>query len=115
MNLRKLLLALTSVLVLFCVVALAGSDEASPETKAKEKSAKKKGVKLPPCAACAALVASFEAGIKRTARGNLAGGDTRYCSLFNIQQSYYNKYAYCILELKRLESQNICKLWQSNN
>jgi len=75
---RKLLLALTSVLVLFCVVALAGSDEASPETKAKEKSAKKKGVKLPPCAACAALVASFEAGIKRTARGNLAGGDTSW-------------------------------------
>ena len=113
MNLRKLLLALTSVLVLFCVVALAGSDEASPETKAKEKSAKKKGVKLPPCAACAALVASFEAGIKRTARGNLAGGDTRYylvhsIQLANIQQSYYKKYAYSICYRVRLESQNIC-------
>ena len=38
----------------------------SPETK--EKNAKKKSVKLPPCAACTVLVGSFEAGMKRTSR-----------------------------------------------
>ena len=44
----------------------------------KELKEQRKTTKLPPCAACNALVKSFEAGMKRTSRGKLEGGDTAW-------------------------------------
>jgi len=69
-------LVVTAALALVTFQGAAAGEKGSVE--AKEKSSKKKAVKLPPCAACAALVSSFEAGLKRTSRGNLAGGDTSW-------------------------------------
>ena len=65
----------TICLILLISGALAKSkeDEAKKEIKEAKKSAK-----LPPCAACNALVSSFQAGMKRTARGKLGGGDTAW-------------------------------------
>ena len=61
------------VVLLLVILALgANCDEA------KDKAEKRKAIKLPPCSACSALVGSFEAGLKRTARGKLEGGDTQW-------------------------------------
>ena len=44
----------------------------------KELKEQRKTARLPPCAACNAFVKSFEAGMKRTSRGKLEGGDTAW-------------------------------------
>ena len=63
-----------------CILLLiSGSLAKSKEDEAKrEIKEAKKTAKLPPCAACNALVSSFQAGMKRTARGKLEGGDTAW-------------------------------------
>ena len=38
----------------------------------------KETAKLPPCGACTNLVTSFEAGLERTKRGKLEGGDAAW-------------------------------------
>jgi len=67
---------------LLCVfLAIQCLEAAKPDSTAakdKEKTEQRKSAKLPPCAACSALVTSFEAGIKRTSRGKLEGGDTSW-------------------------------------
>ena len=63
-----------------CILLLiSGSLAKSKEDEAKrEIKEAKKTAKLPPCAACNALVSSFQAGMKRTSRGKLGGGDTAW-------------------------------------
>lgn len=58
-------------LVLWALVALVRVRALDPPTE-------KRDAALPPCGACTNLVASFEAGLTRTARGKLDGGDTAW-------------------------------------
>lgn len=70
-------MAIMRLSLALCLLAIIGvHGEKDPKTV--EKDEKKKVAKLPPCGACTALVGSFEAGMKRTARGKLEGGDTSW-------------------------------------
>jgi len=62
-------------LVLLISASLVKSKE---DVSKKEKQEERKIAKLPPCAACNTLVKSFQAGMKRTAKGKLEGGDTAW-------------------------------------
>ena len=65
--------------VLCLVLLISASIVTSKEdVSKKEKQEERKNAKLPPCAACNSLVKSFQAGMKRTARGKLEGGDTAW-------------------------------------
>ena len=68
----KTLLSLCVVVLFICLADC----EKDPATKAKKD--ERSATKLPPCAACTALVASFEAGMEKTSRGKLGGGDTAW-------------------------------------
>ena len=63
-----------------CLVLLISATivQGKENVKDKEKKEERKNAKLPPCAACNSLVKSFQAGMKRTARGKLEGGDTAW-------------------------------------
>ena len=65
--------------VLCLVLLISASIVTSKEdVSKKEKQEERKNAKLPPCAACNSLVKSFQAGMRRTARGKLEGGDTAW-------------------------------------
>ena len=68
--------ALYLILLISCSI-VKGKDVVKDESK-KLANESKKSAKLPPCAACNALVNSFESGMKRTSREKLAGGDTAW-------------------------------------
>jgi len=57
---------------------------------------------LPPCGACTNLVSSFEAGMERTKRGKLAGGDTAW------EEKAGQKYATSEVRLAEI-SEELCK------
>ena len=63
-----------------CLVLLISASlvKCKEDVSKKEKQEERKIAKLPPCAACNTLVKSFQAGMKRTAKGKLEGGDTAW-------------------------------------
>ena len=63
------------LLVSLNIVSVVRSEE-DPVVKSKKN--ERMSTRLPPCAACTALVTSFEAGMAVTARGKLGGGDTAW-------------------------------------
>jgi len=63
---------LPSLLLLLAPLAAAGLE------MGKEAQDSKTGARLPPCGACTNLVTSFEAGMERTKRGKLGGGDAAW-------------------------------------
>ena len=74
LNAFKMLPACKAICLIFLVsVSTVQSKDDDKIIKEQRKSAK-----LPPCAACNAFVKSFEAGMKRTSRGKLEGGDTAW-------------------------------------
>lgn len=65
-------------LILLILVSIVKSKDLLKDESKKLDNEAKKTAKLPPCAACNALVSSFEAGMKKTSREKLAGGDTAW-------------------------------------
>eukprot|EP00095_Tigriopus_kingsejongensis_P000763 maker-scaffold67_size430214-snap-gene-0.10 protein:Tk00763 transcript:maker-scaffold67_size430214-snap-gene-0.10-mRNA-1 annotation:"cysteine-rich with egf-like domain protein 2" len=69
------------LLGLLGLIALVGTGHASTPPPAPSSSPPKEqraSTKLPPCAACQALVTSFELGMERTLRGRFDGGDVAW-------------------------------------
>ena len=78
------LIVLISAIIVSCKDV--NTDEVSKEVKDARKNAK-----LPPCGACSALVKSFEAGMQRTSRGKLEGGDTAWEEKNQVCDDILNK------------------------
>ena len=72
----KMLTACKTICLIFLISA--STVQSKEDDNKKEIKEQRKSAKLPPCAACNALVKSFEAGMKRTSRGKLEGGDTAW-------------------------------------
>ena len=65
--------------LIFLISALiVSSKDVKKDEISKEQKESRTTAKLPPCAACNALTKSFEAGMQRTSRGKLGGGDTAW-------------------------------------
>jgi hypothetical protein len=60
------------------VVAFVFITSEAAEKPEKAKKTERASAKLPPCSACTQLVGSFEAGMEKTARGKLEGGDAAW-------------------------------------
>ncbi|TRY68225.1 hypothetical protein TCAL_05218 [Tigriopus californicus] len=72
-------ISIVLVLVAFLSATAQGSTPDNPNhIKSSPKKEERAAAKLPPCAACAALVGSFEKGMERTARGKFEGGDAAW-------------------------------------
>lgn len=84
-------------LVLLPWLALVSSLEPGKETKDSKTNAR-----LPPCGACTNLVTSFEAGMERTKRGKLGGGDAAW------EEKSGQKYATSEVRLAEITEQ-LCK------
>ena len=70
--------------------------------KGKETNEAKTNARLPPCGACTNLVTSFEAGMERTKRGKLEGGDASW------EEKSGQKYATSEVRLAEITEQ-LCK------
>ncbi|XP_015510300.1 cysteine-rich with EGF-like domain protein 2 [Neodiprion pinetum] len=75
------------------------------QTKEQLKQTKEqlRAVKLPPCAACRALVESFTHGMQKTARGKFEGGDTAW------EEEKLRSYAKSEVRLVEIQ-ENLCKV-----
>jgi len=62
------------VVLVLLFISVASADKKPEKVKKEERQA----AKLPPCAACTALVGSFEKGMERTSRGKFGGGDAAW-------------------------------------
>ena len=89
----------SQILLLLPVLAL--SAEEDPKAKAKKE--ERRSAKLPPCAACTALVKSFDKGLERTSRGKFEGGDTAW-----EEKNQGNGYANSEVRFIEIQEQ-ICK------
>ena len=85
-----------------CLVLLISATivQGKENVKDKEKKEERKNAKLPPCAACNSLVKSFQAGMKRTARGKLEGGDTAWEEKTQVT-NFYVLYLNIIINAKK--------------
>lgn len=89
MNLRTFVFLIVTII---CV-----NSQSSPDPKKTDT----KNFKFPPCQSCKILVKSFEAGVERTSRGKLEGGDTDW--------EEKNKLSYARSEIRLVEiMEKIC-------
>ena len=75
MNYRRYLIIIimkTSSIIISVLLSVLSSVQCLDPPNEKETA------KLPPCGACTNLVTSFEAGLERTKRGKLEGGDAAW-------------------------------------
>ena len=89
------MLRLTITLLLSCLLLVQSLDPPKEEGG-------KSAAKLPPCGACTNLVTSFEAGMERTKRGKLEGGDAAW------EEKSGQKYATSEVRLAEI-SEQLCK------
>ena len=80
-----------SLIFLISVLIVSSKDVKKDEIN-KEQKETRTSAKLPPCAACNALVKSFDAGMQRTSRGKLGGGDTAWEERNQVLNYIYNMY-----------------------